>query len=230
MQVITLEEFNNYCVDVLKQNLLNIAKVCEHGDSIVKFFFPKKKWISSEIVKPKAFQFCENATKLRAQGVDAPVIEKITYCPGNKTYVLHYQKIEGESTRAFAQQQDFSLFPQVAALIATLHEKGIFFRSIHLGNIIFKPDHSFALIDIADVRFSKKSLSLSKRIRNIAHFLKREADIDTWKVFDKENFLSLYLKAAGLENSAAGKKLAATVLEKKIHQTYVREKANKSAS
>jgi len=48
--------------------------------------------------------------------------------------------------------------------------RGIYFRSLHLGNIVLTPEGSLGLIDIADLSFQRRPLSKAKARRNLAHF------------------------------------------------------------
>ena len=57
---------------------------------------------------------------------------------------------------------DFDAF---AEFLIRLHEAGIGFRALHLGNVLKTAD-GFALIDIGDCRFSSHTLSLRQRAKN----------------------------------------------------------------
>jgi RIO-like serine/threonine protein kinase len=60
-----------------------------------------------------------------------------------------------------------------------LHGAGIYFRSLHLGNIVVTPDNEMGLIDVADMRFLRAPLNAELARRNLQHFARyiaREAE------------------------------------------------------
>ncbi|MFX6035930.1 toluene tolerance protein, partial [Acinetobacter baumannii] len=65
---------------------------------------------------------------------------------------------------------------QLGELIAALHAKGVYFRSLHLGNVVRTPEGRMGLIDIADLRVQRSALSAAQRIRNFKHLLRYEQD------------------------------------------------------
>lgn len=65
---------------------------------------------------------------------------------------------------------DSALLEQLAGFFRNLHRKGIYFRSMHLGNIVLTPSGTLGLIDIADLAFQSRALSHNKASRNLAHF------------------------------------------------------------
>ncbi len=94
---------------------------------------------------------------------------------------------------------------QFGELLAKLHASGIYFRSVHLGNVLVQPDGQLGLIDLADMRISHFALSLHKRQRNLKH-MRRYADDQKW-LFE-ENYDAL---KAGYSHIA--KKLTAKLFE-----------------
>jgi len=62
----------------------------------------------------------------------------------------------------------------LAQFIAQLHEHGIYFRSLHPGNVVLQPDGTFGLIDILDCSFRwfGRPLNRWQRERNFRHFFR----------------------------------------------------------
>jgi hypothetical protein len=60
--------------------------------------------------------------------------------------------------------------------MAQLHEQGVYFRSLHLGNVLVLDDGEFGLIDLADMRIYPSSLSSSLRLRNLRHMQRYTVD------------------------------------------------------
>ena len=69
-----------------------------------------------------------------------------------------------------------SLRDQLGRFVARLHEAGIYFRSLHLGNIVLTPAGELGLIDIADLRASGNPIPRHRRLRNLKHLMRDEQD------------------------------------------------------
>ena len=149
------------------------AKVYLLQDGKILKLFRRKRWFSSALLRPYSRRFIDNAAKLEKLGV--PTL-KVTHFysldqPG-MTAVL-YRPLPGETLRQITQKPDFSWqqsMPALIELIRSLHQSGIYFRSLHLGNIVVTPENKLGLIDVADMRFIKGPLSNSLKKRNIQHF------------------------------------------------------------
>ena len=87
------------------------------------------------------------------------------------TYVVHYVPLAGETLKTLLDQHELQTHhvKQLGAFIAELHEKGIHFRSLHLGNIVLTPEGEMGLIDIADMKIYPWSLWFSTRLRSFRH-------------------------------------------------------------
>ena len=73
--------------------------------------------------------------------------------------------------------------------IARLHERGVYFRSLHLGNVVQTPQGELGLIDIADMKTQRRALGRTQRKRNFAHML-RYAEDRQWLLADEGGELS----------------------------------------
>jgi RIO-like serine/threonine protein kinase len=62
-----------------------------------------------------------------------------------------------------------ALLPELAAYILKLHQLGIYFRSLHLGNVLRTPDGGYGLIDFLDIRFKRAPLGRLLVRRNFRH-------------------------------------------------------------
>lgn len=149
------------------------AKVYLLQDGKILKLFRRKRWFSSALLRPYSRRFIDNAAKLEKLGV--PTL-KVTHFysldqPG-VTAVL-YRPLPGETLRQITQKPDFSWqqsMPALIELIRSLHQSGIYFRSLHLGNIVVTPENKLGLIDVADMRFINGPLSSSLKKRNLQHF------------------------------------------------------------
>ena len=183
---------------------------------IVKLFVSKKKWYSSDRYKPYAKRFCDNAHQFNAMSISAPKINKIYFCPEINTHAVFYNKIFGDGLDALTKNKEYNLLPEAASFIASLHERGVFFRSMHLSNLVYQNNGKIAVIDISDVRFKKKPLSLYVRYRNLKHTLCHREDQLAWRHLDAAHFLQVYFEKAQL--SFLSKKILGGMI-KRIYPT-----------
>lgn len=207
MDIITSLEFAAICHDenthTIKFGKVDQPKVFEKdGNIIIKLFYPKKSKLSSDRIRPRALRFYRNVKKLHVHGYSVPIVEKVKFCPDLKMYMLYYPKILGNNVRVLARSGHLDVIRHVALLLADLHVKGIFYRSIHLENLLYQPDGKLALLDVTDVKFKSRALSVYYRYRNLKHLLHEPHDKSLWKAFGIENFMNEYFKHAGLSNNA----------------------------
>ncbi|MHC8322696.1 BUD32 family EKC/KEOPS complex subunit [Pseudomonas sp. GB2N2] len=149
------------------------AKVYLLRDGNILKVFRRKRIFSSALFRPYSKRFIDNAVKLQKLGV--PTLQVLKYyqleAPG-MTAVL-YQPLPGETLSQIASKENFTwaqALPDLAGLIRSLHQSGIYFRSLHLGNIVITPDHRMGLIDVADMRFMRGPLPRRLIKRNLQHF------------------------------------------------------------
>lgn len=135
--------------------------------------FRRKRLLSSALLVPYSVRFCRNAAQL--QSLDIPTIEPLAlYQLADSAWTaVHYRALAGHTLKDLSKQvghSSFDFLPELIAFFHTLHDKGIYFRSLHLGNIVLTPEQRLGLIDIADLSFQRRPISKSKVRRNLAHF------------------------------------------------------------
>jgi len=154
-------------------------KVLELTDHSIIKLFRVKRFISQATLYSPARRFAKNARKLKQLNI--PTISLINLYKINsiKRTAVHYKQLKGITVREYLQQNsaDNEFLTQLGAFLAQLHNKGIFFRSAHFGNIIVTPDKQLGLIDISDMTISWFSLGYLKRIRNLRHIFRLPEDI-----------------------------------------------------
>jgi tRNA A-37 threonylcarbamoyl transferase component Bud32 len=159
-------------------------KVLRLNDGSFLKLFRKRRMLSTETLKPYARRFADNAATLKRLGFISPEIVQVyrLHGPVNRTAV-HYQPLPGNTLRQVladsTAQQRQQLILQFGELLALLHQRGVYFRSVHLGNVLVLPDGRLGLIDLADMRISRRALSLNKRQRNLKH-MQRYAEDCQW--------------------------------------------------
>lgn len=221
MDIISSQEFKDICQDIntkiIKFGKINQPKVFEkNGDTIIKLFYPKQSRLSSDRIWPRAMRFYQNVKTLKHHGYIAPIVNKIQFCPEQKIYLMYYAKIQGSDMRNLAKKGECHLIHHVAHFIADLHIHGVFFRSIHLENLLYQPNGKLALLDVTDVRFKKKALTFYSRYRNLKHLFQEPLDKDVWQIFGVNNFMQEYFKSAGL--SRYSRKILAYLIKRAVNK------------
>jgi hypothetical protein len=84
-------------------------------------------------------------------------------------------------------------------LLARLHERGVYFRAAHFGNILVTQTDQLALIDISEASFFRGMLSPSLRARNFRPLISYPEDAAVLREFGIQRLLQHYLNASGLD-------------------------------
>lgn len=158
-------------------------KVIQLKDKSFFKIFRRKSIISSSSIIPYAKRFAANSEQLNKLGIIAPEILAI-YKLYNGSTAVQYNPLPGETLRkklheSKSETEKALLTQQFGCFLAELHKKGIYFRSLHLGNVLLLPSGKFGLIDLADMKISGRPLSRSMRIRNLKH-MQRYAEDKSW--------------------------------------------------
>lgn len=130
--------------------------------------------------RPDAQRFARNAEALKALGIAIPdLLECLWLDPKQGISACLYQPLAGTPLDTMFKQERTrfdALLPEFAGYIRHLHHKGIYFRSLHLGNVLLLANGSFGLIDFLDLKIKRAPLGKSLIRRNFAHlqgYLKR---------------------------------------------------------
>jgi tRNA A-37 threonylcarbamoyl transferase component Bud32 len=175
-------------------------KVLLADDGLIIKIFRRKRLFSGALVYPYARRFSANAARLARQGILTVDIVKLGHCPQPRRDLVWYKPVAGDTLRDYCLLKGIgSVINRLARFVAELHDKGILFRSLHWGNIIVTDDLSLGLIDIADMRFSRRALSIKQRQRNFRHMLRYTVDSDFFYSVADE-FWSVYQQAAQLSD------------------------------
>lgn len=172
-------------------SLVDGAEVIErdpHGDKVLHLrdgsflkLFRRKRLLSTAIISPPEKRFLNNCSILADKGIPCPRALRTYNFPEIERTAVRYEPLPGHTLRSYIPTQEperqLEILRDVAAFIAHLHDKGIYFRSLHLGNVILTPSGAYGLIDISDLRTSVLPLSRAKRKRNFKHLLRYKKDI-----------------------------------------------------
>lgn len=177
-------------------------KVLVLPDGALVKIFRRKRWLSTASVYPYARRFVANARRLAERGILSVQVLDFAYCPAVARHLVTYQPIPGTTLRQAMQSPaavGWPLLDDFAQFVARLHHKGIYFRSLHFGNVIVSPDGSeLGLIDVADLSFHANPLTVRQRVRNFSHMLRYREDQAALREYGWAKFFDAYLAAASL--------------------------------
>lgn len=148
-------------------------KVYRLRDGNMLKLFRRKRLLSSALLRPHSQRFCANAEALRQLGV--PTLQPLALYRLDDpawTAVL-YRPLPGETLSRLLRDDTGhwqALLPELARFINRLHDSGVYFRSLHLGNIVRTPEGALGLIDIADLQICRRPLGRRLIRRNREHF------------------------------------------------------------
>ena len=171
-------------------------KVYELADGSMLKLFRQKRLISYASIYPYAQRFYDNCIALKALSIPCPEPIALLNIPSIKRHAVHYFPLPGKTVRELLKTSDNSALPHLRLMlgefIADLHELGIYFRSVHMGNIILTPDRKLGLIDVADLKLMGKSLSKPQRTRNFRHITRYKDESEV--LFESKTFHESYSK------------------------------------
>lgn len=172
------------------QALRSDAEVIEadfFGDKVLRLtdgnfmkLFRRKRLISSAALYPYAKRFANNALTLHKRGIPCPNVLETYRVSDIARDVVHYQPLPGSTLRQLIAEpehfNDAALLRKFGRFVAELHNQGIYFRSLHLGNVVMTPENEFGLIDIADMKTLRRPLRKSLCLRNFQHMRRYKND------------------------------------------------------
>ena len=120
-----------------------------------------------------AKKFAQYSLTLQQLGIPVPQIFEslwIDIAAGISASI--YQPLPGKSVESILKETPEHidvLIPNLARFIKTLHQQGVYFRSLHLGNILQLHNGQFGLIDFLDLTKKSRALSSWEVSRNFKH-------------------------------------------------------------
>ncbi|HIG42803.1 MAG: hypothetical protein ABGY96_13490 [bacterium] len=187
---------------LLMGNLQKPMLMLTPDNEMIKSFFRKER-LSTSTFFPKAVRFAENAKQLKKIGVLAPLPKEVMYCSEMAMHMVIYNRLPGTDLRVLNEGGDDTGIRGLPRYLAELHTRGVMFRGIHLGNVLYlgKEVHqSYALVDISGMSIKKRQLRLWERMRNLINLLGVDDDKDIFDELGVNWFLSRYCRAAVLDS------------------------------
>ncbi len=158
-------------------------KVLRLADGTMLKLFRRKRLLTSAALFPYAQRFARNAAALAKADIPVPTVIAVWRLSELARDLVHYAPLAGitlrELVRAGLTPEDKrQRRDELTRFIVNLHNKGIYFRSLHIGNVVVTPDGRFGLIDFSDLRIYPWSLGKYLRARNMRRMLGIAAEAD----------------------------------------------------
>ncbi|MEX0163064.1 O-antigen ligase family protein [Pseudomonas brassicacearum] len=150
----------------------------EGGDFLK--LFRARRWYTSGGFNPYSERFAVHSQQLQNLGIPSPTIRHV-YHLNDGSSAVHYVPLPGMTLRQALQDtstpaQRHALVEGFGKFMAQLHERGVYFRSLHLGNVLVLENGEFGLIDVADLHLYPSSLRIALRQRNLRHMQRYKED------------------------------------------------------
>lgn len=155
-------------------------KVLLLSDGTYLKLFRVKRLFSSAVFYPYSKRFVKNVSKLVEKGIPTVTVIESYRIPSIRRTAVHYYPLTGKTLRKLGNL-DMITVSKLGKFIRELHDKGIYFRSLHMGNIVISQENRLGLIDVSDMKVNPKSLSTKMRIRNFQHMARYPEDIHALK-------------------------------------------------
>lgn len=181
MRIVSAQELESWLANgkVLEKDARGAKVVALPDGHFLKIFHTRRHPLLARI-RPAARRFARNIERLRRVAIPVPkVTEQFWLDQACTLSGCLYQPLPGESVEQLYRRQPEQvdrLLPELAGFIRNLHRQGVYFRSLHLGNIIVLPQGGFGLIDMLDMQFKRGALNtwqVKRNFNHLAHYLNR---------------------------------------------------------
>jgi len=203
MQTISREEYENLLADaeVLARDRHG-EKVMRTGSGDMVKLFRIKRLVSSARIWPYAQRFVRAADRLQQLGIPTVQVRRLVRIPHIRRDAVIYTPLPGRNLRAaLAETGDTQTEPLIEGLVGllvTLHQRGVYFRAIHFGNVLVIDHEQFGLIDVSEARFFRPPLGPWRRARNFEPMLRYEEDRSALARYGIQRFIDRYVELSGL--------------------------------
>ncbi|MDZ4098516.1 MAG: toluene tolerance protein [Methylophilaceae bacterium] len=179
---------------VLEQDERGIKVLRLSNDEILKVFRVRNQFSIARIYS-YARKFCRNAERLGKKGIPTVQVTKLLHLENPAITAVRYMPLAGKTLREITKVRMLTLAEsrRLGEFIAELHQKGVHFRSLHLGNIVLGDDGALGLIDVADMRIYPWSLWCNTRARSFSHLHRYPDQVhalgyETWQIIERTYF------------------------------------------
>ncbi len=188
--------------EILERQAGGLSALRTPDGRIIKLW-QRRRGLSSDRVWPYSRRFADNCRRLAQRGFKTPRIEAAYTLSDTGEHALVYPMLRGLPLRKLAEAGSLPL-ADLAAFYAELHAKGVWFRSIHLGNVLKLETRGFGLIDVSDTRFFRRPLKPAERAHNLGYAWSYRLDQAYFTPEVRARLLQLYLDNARFSEPQAG--------------------------
>lgn len=184
-------------------------KVFKLRDGKILKLFLVKRLLSSAALQPYSMRFMRNAAGLGRLGIPTLKVQAAYRLPEWRRTAVLYDPLPGLTLRQLMEEGALkaSHAAQLGIFVANLHGRGIYFRSLHFGNIVLTPNGDFGLIDIADLKLRRGPLHCRHRLRNLRHLCRLPQDRQWFRAVGWQQFCDAYLEHSGSQKQWSGSAL-----------------------
>jgi hypothetical protein len=182
-------EFNKF---VEKADDLGHRKTFHKKNEIIKIF-NVRGYLSSGFFNTYASRIIKNSIRLKEHEIPSiEITNELAFQYNNRLSGVSYKYIPGKTYRDLGNKITKEMITDLAKYISIIHKKGIYFRAMHLGNILLHNKKLF-LIDIAKIHFYPWSLFIFTRARAFRRMIKYQDDIKHFGLINYKNLISEYM-------------------------------------
>ncbi len=185
---------------LVKRTRTKIRLLLSPQNKIIKHIY-RRRFLSTSTLWPYAGRFIKNARQLQSKNISVPTIHEVYYYPKLNSDIIVYDYVEGPTLHEIASNNDFSFFPKFINYIAQLHKTGIYFKDLHLSNIVFKND-AFTLLDLETIHCKRRPLKISERAKNLAYLFSIKEHTHYYQNYGTNRFIHEYLESSQLSERA----------------------------
>ena len=169
-------------------------KVAQLTDGTMIKVFRVKRLFSGAQFYSYARRFCRNIDRLKQRNIPVPEVLTLYHVKSSRLSVVHYSPLAGKTIKDLMKEGllDKKLAYQVGQFIARIHALGIYFRGLHVGNIVLTPSGDLGLIDVSELSIYWH-LSSYRRLRNFARFWRHKDDKNCFGESNISGLISGYL-------------------------------------
>ena len=158
-------------------------KVLRLEDGRMLKLFRRKRLISSATWYPYAQRFADNCQGLALKNLLSPTVIAVYRFPDLNRDAVLYHPLPGKTIRQLIKEglpdkEAHLLRNQLHDFVRSIQDRGVYFRSLHLGNIVRTANCELGLIDVSDMVIKKSPLGHLARKRNLNHLLRYAEDAE----------------------------------------------------
>ncbi len=154
------------------------TKLLALGDGRYLKLFRRKRLLSSALMRPYSWRFQRNAQRLAGLGIPTVVPERLLRIPHLQRTAVLYRPLAGRTLRELllVEADGEPWIARFGDFLGDLHRLGIYFRSLHFGNLVVGERDELGLIDVADLEFRSAPLGARLVARNLRHLMRYPDD------------------------------------------------------